>query len=607
MSPATAPQPQPTHARGGFTLFEVALALGLVTFGVVSTLMLFPAGLKAQQLARFKIYASAKALEMVDAYNSFHNQNPASDIEAPNAWDVHTTYKGQAPDLESRLASYRNGLLPLPLTIARRLDSDGDEIQNLLAQGGYLYYSQPLATTGLNETAFGTSMPPNEAQRLVIGVIGFPQNNAIPALPQKAWPYYTPYPSPPVHVQHVNTDIDGADYWSGPNCYAWEPLDRGDTAMKTVYDKYKDYFSDQTLPKAVIYAKEALNWCDAKRIPLSYLNGTDKITVFAASPSGDNLWQQVTGLRMWAHAATTAFHWASSQTVPTGQAAPTTIDIAGNVTVTLSEQSVRTIHDACLALGMRFQATHPFDFGCPRPLQRALMMDFPLIEFDVGSAPLGGTIFANGAPAHQWRPVATSRLTSLGVSAMYPNPASSPVGAMDQAALGTSSSGTGAGALWGNDPSHATLTASFTAAERCRQIVFWTADWQSYDDFETAPSAPVDASKYLKGAPRGGATFDWCMTHPPFMDWQQYTYRNPEKVLAFINSGRTATGSNDSNGTGVHDQGSGSAAVFSGLYGADRNGNGKADQGTVPPSVRLRAQVVARFNYYDLRVPAVIR
>src|SRR5260221_2019677 len=53
------------------------------------------------------------------------------------------------------------------------------------------------------------------------------------------------------------------------------------------------------------------------------------------------------------------------------------------------------------------------------------------------------------------------------------------------------------GNVWG-DPAHATLTAPFAPAERCRQIVFWAVDWQSYEDFETAPSAPVDASKYLK-------------------------------------------------------------------------------------------------------------
>jgi hypothetical protein len=36
-----------------------------------------------------------------------------------------------------------------------------------------------------------------------------------------------------------------------------------------------------------------------------------------------------------------------------------------------------------------------------------------------------------------------------------------------------------------------------------------------------------------------------------------------------------------------------------GTYGADRNGNGRYDRGTVPKSVRLRATQVARFTIYD--------
>ena len=54
-------------------------------------------------------------------------------------------------------------------------------------------------------------------------------------------------------------------------------------------------------------------------------------------------------------------------------------------------------------------------------------------------------------------------------------------------------------------------------------------------------------------------------------------------------------------------QGLGNAAIFNGLYGADRNANGLLDRGPVPTSVRLRAVQVGRFNYYDLRVPATIR
>ena len=46
---------------------------------------------------------------------------------------------------------------------------------------------------------------------------------------------------------------------------------------------------------------------------------------------------------------------------------------------------------------------------------------------------------------------------------------------------------------------------------------------------------------------------------------------------------------------------------FSGMYGADRNFNRQLDRGQVPRSVRLHATTVARFNYYDPRLPMTIR
>ena len=190
------------------------------------------------------------------------------------------------------------------------------------------------------------------------------------------------------------------------------------------------------------------------------------------------------------------------------------------------------------------------------------------------------------------------------------------------------------GPEWG-DPAHFTLTRPFSPDERCRQLVFWAVDWQSYEDCETAPSAPVDACRYPRGAPRnpsgGPSTFDDLMARPVFFDWQQYIYRNPEKVLAFTeamdaqptglstihkivgadgngqipdpaNPGQTLT---VGIGNSRYDQGS--KQVFSGLYGADRNFNLHLDRGPVPRTVRLRASTIARFNFYDLRAPAALR
>ena len=194
--------------RAGFTLFEVGISLVLVAFGVVSVIILFPVGIKAQEAARYKVYAAGMAMQFVESYNTSHNANPAFELEAPNFWDVHVTGRNMAPDLEARCSSFRFGMYPLPIAIAQRLDSDNDEIQSVLSNGGYLYYPQPLANTGLTDNGFSqamttgtataagsTGMQSNDAQKVIMAVEGYAQNNALYALPQKAWPYYAAYPS----------------------------------------------------------------------------------------------------------------------------------------------------------------------------------------------------------------------------------------------------------------------------------------------------------------------------------------------------------------------------------------------------------------------------
>ena len=87
------------YSRRGFTLFEVSISLVLIAFGVVSVLMLFPAGLKAQQMARFQIYAAAKAEEMIEQFNGTQHSNPAIDSEGLAMWDVPVAHKAQSWDL----------------------------------------------------------------------------------------------------------------------------------------------------------------------------------------------------------------------------------------------------------------------------------------------------------------------------------------------------------------------------------------------------------------------------------------------------------------------------------------------------------------------------
>src|SRR4051812_31554157 len=63
---------QARHSAGAFTLFEVAISLVILAVGVITVMGMFPAGLKAQQMSRFQLYAAAKAEEMVEQFSTAH-------------------------------------------------------------------------------------------------------------------------------------------------------------------------------------------------------------------------------------------------------------------------------------------------------------------------------------------------------------------------------------------------------------------------------------------------------------------------------------------------------------------------------------------------------
>jgi hypothetical protein len=293
------------------------------------------------------------------------------------------------------------------------------------------------------------------------------------------------------------------------------------------------------------------------------------------------------------------------------------------------------------------------------------MMDYPILMSDMFSPPLVGSVFGSTptVPAAGWRPISSEPIQHIGVSQIYPLMAAQsnktpswniPPGivALDASMMGGTTTTPAPTSVFGNID-HYTLAAPFQPAERCREIVFWAADWQSYEDFETLPSAPVDASKYPLSAPR---TTSWTTNAGPpsyqlwnqqrnfyqrmgdmaFRDEQLWAFRNPEKCMAFlqdmsaVSTGTYTVAPNGSYqwemmntpniwGYPPPDQGANQSwlsppkldstadCVFNGLYGADRNFNQKLDRGPLPKSVRIRAQLVGRFNYYDPRVPAITR
>lgn len=833
--------------RGAFTLFEVSISLVLITFGVISVLMLFPAGIKSQQMSRFQLYAASKAEEMLEQFNGTQHSNPAIDTEGMAYWDVPVAHKAQSWDLESRLSAHRFGIMPLPLDISRRLDSDGNEIQYILDEGGMVYYSQPLASTGTQEQG-AAAAPPNEAQKLIIGVKGYAQQNALSSFPLKNWPYHTPWPSPPLQMHHMadkflpdrvnrtmaNYKSAYYQYYSWPwmdnedqiynnrmnirnhsetYCVPWEtspgipPFYPGDPDIQKVYDWPDDtkttmvapnypkgsppqvqplhvgYFpyacgrlweaggtnpgwiewdrnpsagppadpgqrhsygvgalvtvggtnytclvanlaksSNPTtadpLPKTgppplPIYWAQVPNEFPATHLeqitrsksPISYagvpsepLTSGDAVygeypsrksvgyyvaaTLWYADKKGFNWtklvnlctankpyadfdsslpekdrWKEVQTFRFLAHATTCLTAWYSySGSDPENLSAGITIPqvsldaYPSPMNVKITHSHIRFFHERSLHLISLFSASYPNDWMMPRPLNRAIMMDFPLLQFDMYSPPTPQglppnplydsttetppqrgmtTSIANSNYSHifgrsqtdnpqQWRVVSSEPIRNIGVSATFPT------NVIDSRM--TSSGGSG---HFGNI-AHYNLTAKFEAAERCRELIFWAVDWQSYEDFETAPGAPVDASKYPLGAPRSEwhesghiiptrrtRNFDQRMGDLEFRDEQLWSYRNAEKTLSFFTDVTgMATGTNvepymllNNPWTNYPDKGSSTKAreTFNGRFGADRNFNKLLDRGPLPKSVRLRAIQVARFNFYDPRVQAILR
>jgi hypothetical protein len=392
---------------------------------------------------------------------------------------------------------------------------------------------------------------------------------------------------------------------------------------------------------ALAYFALAMWYAQRKGVSAAILNGSaltddarllDKTTLFAGGTSTYNPSLAVNAARLLAHAALCVTqHFlpagASDESISIG---PLTIarDTAPLYTgespaFRLNRATIQAYHDNSLKLIMRLAASYPYDWGSPRPLNRALMTYFPLTQYD----PFGGCVVEDstsisgynyGAPAQQWRIITGQPIVNIGRSMSYPGQDLSAQWAPNIASTGPAT--------------HFTLTRPFDGSDRCRQLVFFAVDWQSYEDFETAPSAPVDASRYPKIGPQVGATDAVSLMHGPFADRHQFGTRNPEKTLVFLQDPKQLLTGSDiqiggvdnmgSTGNGF-DQGVENRTIFSGVYGADRNCNGtrtdkdaqgniiriygRLDRGVLSPAIRLHAVTVARFNFYDPRLPVSTR
>ncbi len=691
-----------TVTKGGFTLFEVSISLAIVAFAVVSVLMLFPTGIKMQSQARYQLLASVKALELVEYFSSKPNHERVADFETPLPWEARPfCYTSTRWDMENRMARYDSGVMPVPMDIARRLDSENNEIAEVLAQGGYLYYADPRVIPGIEVDLqyLQGAQPANETHKLVFAVAGAPQNNAMQVFPYKAWPYRDFYPSPPTFssfnkaakfqaekdfsVDNVFPNYDRLENPPGSGNFTFHdrqfnavclegwnikgiipviPSERDDdvkdiflatvayeTEARKLLPKVAPYNNNQAEPTPadrqtkISAVREALVLASLKYCKNKLGSEYSEYIEVSTSPADFTALGKKYDLAFdgWCRAAESgstvtsieednrnkvvrhvlalrylAFAMGTYEQQRNGESL-TNFTNFKPLNIPITKERLRYYQERSLYFVNRYAAYFPYDWGAPRNVTRSIMMDNPLMEWDLFSPPLTGNIRGTtptpGVSAAMWRPISAQTITNIGLPAMFPgklNPSgfsktTSPFEGADPR-VGA------AHPLWGNAQNFS-LTQPFEAAERCRQLVFWAVDWQSYVDAETAPSAPLDASRSpLRGLNANTLTqgYDVRLSlNPNPVDGLHW--RNPEREFLFLEDMTSfITGSSTKNYMIKSWGDSADMSTrerLSGLYGADRNRNYKLDRGTVPKSVRQRANFVSRFLFYDSRLPTTLK
>lgn len=684
--------------RQGFTLFEVAISLAIVAFGVISVLLVIPSGVRVQQQARMSMLATAKAIELAHLFSNKIGGERIAEFETPEPWEARPfCYSSTRWDLEHRASRWDGGMIPLPLDIAKRLDSDGDEIQELLASGAYLYYADPKVLPGV-DPRYVNAEAPNESTKLIFAVSGYAQNNAITVFPWKAWPYRATYPSPPIAVGLIaanqmaphptiptatnaawsslfpGSNWNSLEGWTNGNPDPSRPQDR-DPLMNNIFQAFVAYYHGSKLRD--VPATERLDFMAGRppsandlndlRTPMvnavvafcknkfsgpigaaseysTYYNPPAMTAIgyqglvqtFAndfrtlcrdASPLPGTAYDAVRAsarakialrvqcMRFLAFAAGTFYltRVTNSATGATEREPNLTKAFIDGTALTVDR--LRYYQDCCKESAMLYVASFPYDWGAPRPISRCIMNDYPLIEFDLFASRTKTIAGGGGATGTMWKPVSAQTVTSIGLPGIFPG-VLTPTMTWDGAASPFRTDAfprdlRGPGHPFWGDAANFTLTRPFQAAERCRQLVFWSVDWHAYEDAETAPGAPMDASRIGRHGPSmNDLTGDRIFV--PGSSWDSLHLRNPERVLQFnqnmasFPTGQILSQSSDPSTVGMRD-GDGNINVLTGQFGADRNHNYKLDRGPLPKSVRQRAQIVARFQFYDPRIPVLLR
>lgn len=261
----------------GFTLTEVAFSIAIMVTAVVTVLLLLSASLRTVQRSRMGSHSAAMAMTLLERFQQddedFRSRqddnNPYTkafvtskdgnidSIErradrAVSGLMAHFMTPGQF-DLETRLLC--SGLIiPVPTTVARRLDSPGDAIGRMLDAGGRLYYFNPAEVErAAGSRVVGQQQAADESKRIVFGVLGSAQQNI-----QVTHPFIIPqrqlYPFPPLgqHTRNVvykweRDVLTGTPLtFNGRSCVAGD-LPTADSMVDSRRDPYNNGYGSMNL------------------------------------------------------------------------------------------------------------------------------------------------------------------------------------------------------------------------------------------------------------------------------------------------------------------------------------------------------------------------
>lgn len=711
------------HGRAGFTLFEIAISALVLVIGVLTTVAFSIQASRAQQLTRFKLLASAKALDVIDAYNNVPLTLLGVRTEGRALNEVVLNRVATAPDLEHHAVTCSTGIYPLPSAIARRLDSDGEEIRRIIDDGGAVYYFGPTpGSLGLDPSKLTGSQDATmqKAERsLIFGVRGYAQQNALAFHPQIAWPYYQNFPGHPATdiLKAVYTTRVGADPVSlGAGVYKdekaitrWPSFSQATTITTVVPAALTGtpvaLCADMTNPSVLkdILGNDhdiaLLNDWECRLAPFLPFDVQVFQDVFGAgSPqqldveryfrafytcllNSNSLRRDTTGgnwnyfakyyavrlletvagvaagtylsnkntlryagsatdrypdgstvatskrlparVAAWSYVAFCSMSLTSSATPTQPTAAtvpPMPPDMAADAATIVGLRDAaaeltmaREDHNIALEWAMNFHAFNPYDFRVFRAHQRHTCFDFPLFQADLFSQVADSDERPGQTYPGAWKTwkVVYNRDFDHQLAWNAADPAGSSCLRLPKRSYDglwrdiDLPGGDKTTATWQGDLDNFNLSAPFAGADRCRQLVFWAADWQSYRDFESQPSEPYDSSRQPQVPVRQNV---WSMRSVEFVaaggtSFNQYArFGNPETPYCFRDATRTTIGATT---TGNNPPSTNPSTL--GYFGVDRNGSGTYDEGTLDPGVRLKAVTVGRFNFYDRRLAGTIR